>query len=76
MKYSASKWPITIIYEIADDWFDGIDKENLNDVSVEELVPLHEAVDEAAELFVKAKGQILARQEAKRKQNNSQSQEQ
>lgn len=74
MKYSASKWPITITYEIADDWFEGIDKENLNDVSIEELVPLHQAVDEVADLFVKAKGQMLARQEAKRKQNNSKKQ--
>ncbi len=67
MKFTASKWPVTITYEIADDWFDGIEKENLNEVP--DLGDgLQDAIDESAQLFMKAKGMILAKQEADRKQ--------
>lgn len=69
MKYTASKWPITITYEVAEDWFEGINSEQLNCSpcdSTQELI--QEAANDAAEQFIKAKGLILARQEAERKQ--------
>lgn len=69
MKYTASKWPITITYEVAEDWFDGINLEHLDCSpcnNVQDLI--QEAANEAADQFIKAKGLILAHQEAKCKQ--------
>ena len=67
MIYTATKWPVTITLEVADDYLDGIDKDNINDVH-SELSGLQEAADNMADMLIKAKGQILAMQEAKRKQ--------
>lgn len=68
MKYSATKWPVTLVLEVADDYLDGIDKENLNDDPLGELTQLQDLADMLADTLVAAKGQILAMQEAKRKQ--------
>lgn len=68
MKFQATKWPITIDLEIADDYLEGIDKENLKEESPTELIQLQEMADMLADVLIKAKGQILAQQEAKRKQ--------
>lgn len=67
MKYTATKWPVTLTLEVADDYLDGIDKDNLND-DPSELIQLQELADFMADALVKAKGQILAMQEAKHKQ--------
>ena len=56
---------------MADDYTEGIDKENLKEESSEELIQLQELADMLADMLIKAKGQILAQQEAKRKQNNT-----
>lgn len=68
MKFQATKWPITIDLKIADDYLEGIDKENLKEESSTELIQLQEMADMLADVLIKAKGQILAQQEAKRKQ--------
>ena len=47
---------------------EGIDKENLKEESSTELIQLQEMADMLADVLIKAKGQILAQQEAKRKQ--------
>ena len=69
MKYTATKWPVTLTLEVADDYLDGIDKDNLNDDPLDELTQLQDLADMLSDALVKAKGQILAMQEAKRKQN-------
>ena len=69
MKFQATQWPITINLEISDDYLDGIDKENLKEESSIELIQLQEMADMLADVLIKAKGQILAQQEAKRKQS-------
>lgn len=71
MKFQATQWPVTIILDVADDYTEGIDKENLKEESPEELIQLQELAEESADLFIKVKGQILARQEAKRKLNKT-----
>lgn len=68
MKFQAIQWPITINLEISDDYLEGIDKENLKEESPTELIQLQEMADMLADVLIKAKGQILAQQEAKRKQ--------
>ena len=68
MKYTATKWPVTLTLEVADDYLDGIDKENLNDDPLDELTQLQDLADYMANALVKVKGQILAMQEAKHKQ--------
>lgn len=68
MKFQATSWPVTITYEIADDWLEGIDPENINEITSDHFDSLQEAAEESADLFIKAKGFILAQQEAKRKQ--------
>lgn len=68
MKFQATQWPITINLEISEDYLDGIDKENLKEESPTELIQLQEMADMLADVLIKAKGQILAQQEAKRKQ--------
>lgn len=57
---------------MADDYTEGIDKENLKEESPEELIQLQELADMLADVLIKAKGQILAKQEAKRKQTKQQ----
>jgi len=47
-------------------------KENLKEESPEELIQLQELADMLADVLIKAKGQILAKQEAKRKQTKQQ----
>lgn len=71
MKYTASKWPVAITFEVADDYLDGIDKENLRDTPFTQLEELQKMTDETADALIQAKGWILARQEAKRKQTIS-----
>ena len=71
MKFQATQWPVTIILDVADDYTKGIDKENLKEESPEELIQLQELADMLADTLIKAKGQILAQQEAKRKQINT-----
>ena len=68
MKFQAIQWPVTIILDVADDYTEGIDKENLKAESPEELIQLQELANMLADILIKAKGQILAQQEAKRKQ--------
>ncbi|MBD5241439.1 MAG: hypothetical protein HDS59_05110 [Barnesiella sp.] len=68
MKFQATQWPVTIILDVADDYTEGIDKENLKAESPEELIQLQELANMLADILIKAKGQILAQQEAKRKQ--------
>ena len=72
MKFQATQWPVTIILDVADDYTEGIDKENLKEESPEELIQLQELADMLADILIKAKGQILAKQEAKRKQTKQQ----
>ena len=71
MKFQATQWPITINLEISDDYLEGIDEENLREESSTELIQLQEMADMLADVLIKAKGQILAQQEAKRKQINT-----
>jgi len=68
MKFQATKWPVTITLDVADDYTEGVDKENLKEESPEKLIQLQELADMLADALIKAKGQILAQQEAKRKQ--------
>lgn len=71
MKFQATQWPITINLEISDDYLEGIDKENLKEESPTELIQLQEMANMLADVLIKAKGQILAQQEAKRKQTKN-----
>jgi len=76
MKYTASKWPVTITYEIAEDWFDGINPKQVDCTPCDNVQDLIQAAaDEAADQFIKAKGLLLAQQEAKRKQQSIQPRE-
>ena len=68
MKFQATKWPVTITLDVADDYTEGVAKENLKEESPEKLIQLQELADMLADALIKAKGQILAQQEAKRKQ--------
>ena len=67
MKFQATQWPVTITLDVADNYTEGIDKENLKEESPEELIELQELTDMLADILVKAKAQLLAQQEAKRK---------
>lgn len=71
MKFQATQWPVTITLDVADDYTEGIDKENLKEESPEELIELQELTDMLADILVKAKAQLLAQQEAKRKQTKN-----
>lgn len=71
MKFQATQWPVTITLDVADDYTEGIDKENLKEESPEELIELQELTDMLADILIKAKAQLLAQQEAKRKQTKN-----
>lgn len=74
MKFQATQWPVTITLDVADDYTEGIDKENLKEESPEKLIQLQELADMLADALIKAKGQILAQQEVKRKQYGKENQ--
>jgi len=35
MKFQATKWPVTITLDVADDYTEGIDKENLKEEDIQ-----------------------------------------
>ncbi len=74
MKFQATQWPVTITLDVADDYTEGINKENLKEESPEKLIQLQELADMLADALIKAKGQILAQQEVKRKQYGKENQ--
>ena len=74
MKFQATQWPVTITLDVADDYTEGINKENLKEESPEKLIQLQELADMLADALKKAKGQILAQQEVKRKQYGKENQ--
>ncbi len=66
MKATATQWPITVTIELADDYFDGIEKSfDKKAFSELEIQPL---ADEFSNIFIRTKGQLLAQQEAESKQ--------
>lgn len=68
MKFEYTKWPVTITYEVADDWFDGIDNDRNRTKGILEKAVIEQAETDSKSL-VEVRGQILAQQEAKLKQN-------
>ncbi len=66
MKVTATKWPVSVTIELADDYFDGIEKIfDKEAFSESEIQPL---ADEMSNVFIRTKGQLLAQQEAENKQ--------
>lgn len=61
MKLSATKYPVTITYEIDDSWFDGINEENIM-----ELIPtqeeIQEIVDNGSRVLIEMKDSVIAEQ--------------
>lgn len=61
MKLSATKYPVTITYEIDDSWFDGINEENIM-----ELIPTQEEiqqiVDNGSRTLIEMKDSVIAEQ--------------
>ena len=64
MKITASKWPISLTVDLADNYFDGIEpysddlKSSMTDGMVEQMA------EQMADVFIKAKGNTLATIEA------------
>lgn len=69
MKSTASQWPITVTIELADDYFDGLPEGSINKEEFANASQIQELADTWSKLFIQAKGQFLAQQEAESKQN-------
>lgn len=68
MKTTASKWPITVTIELADDYFDGIPEDCVDKEAFFNAPVVQTLADTWSRLFIQAKGQTLAQNEAECKQ--------
>ncbi len=67
MKATATKWPITVTIELADDYFDGLPEEALDKEAFKNTFEIQELADSWSDLFIRVKGQLLAQLEANAK---------
>lgn len=71
MKTTASKWPITVTIELADDYFDGIPEGSVDKDAFVNATETQTLADTWSRLFIQAKGQLLANQEAENKNSKN-----
>lgn len=69
MKATASKWPITVTIELAEDYFEGLEEGVINKEEFKNASEIQTLADTWSKLFIQAKVQALVMQEAKAKEN-------
>ncbi len=69
MKATATKWPVSVTVELADDYSEGLAPGSFTEDNFILRSQLQNMADQLAQAYISAKGKVLALQEATRKQN-------